>query len=65
MMELFVRSPIRAAGYFGKVLALIFLAAVLVGAPAWILLLILVGGLALYAQVSDRADRRAREHSPD
>jgi hypothetical protein len=62
-MEYFVRNPIRTADRFGKVLALIFLVAIVFDAPAWVLFLLLVGGFALYGHLSARADERASELS--
>jgi hypothetical protein len=62
MMESFVRDPLRMAGYFGNAMTVALLVAVFVfDAPGWILALILVGGGTLFAQLSDRADRIARE----
>jgi len=60
MMKSFVCAP--DAGHWGKAITGIFLLAVLVfQAPAWVLLLILVGGVTLFAHLSDRAYYRARE----
>ena len=54
MMESFVRDP--NADHWGKAITVIFLLAVLVfHAPAWVLALILVGGVTLFAHLSDRA----------
>jgi hypothetical protein len=54
MMKSFVCAP--NAAHFDKAITAIFLIAVLVfQAPAWVLALILVGGVTLFAHLSDRA----------
>jgi hypothetical protein len=64
LMECFVRHPMRMAKWFGWATTVIFLVAVLVfQAPAWVLLLICIGPLVLFAQLSDRGDRIARERN--
>jgi hypothetical protein len=59
MMKSFVRAP--NPDHYGTVITVVFLLAVLVfHAPAWVLLLILVGGVSLFARLSDRAYYRER-----
>ncbi len=53
MMNSFVRAP--NAGHWGKATTAIFLLAIFLGAPAWVLAFVLVGGVVLFAHLSDRA----------
>jgi hypothetical protein len=61
MMERFVRSPNRMAGYFGWATTAIVVVAIFgFGAPPLVLVPIGFGSLMLYGHLQQRADARYR-----
>ena len=53
MMKSFVRAP--NPDHYGTAITTILLIALLLHAPAWVLAIVLVGGVILFAHLSDRA----------